>query len=102
MAAFVVSFYRRAEPLFSRLKSIARRLLPRSLKWQLMLLTSLCLVSSILGYGYYTAKAQTQDAQRVVTAQLVALAQNLATVSRHFLLTKVSVFILTAKSGAKP
>ncbi|OIP19831.1 MAG: hypothetical protein AUK52_11715 [Comamonadaceae bacterium CG2_30_60_41] len=86
VAAFVVSFYHRAEPLFSRLKSIASRLLPRSLQLQLMLLTSLCLVSSIFGYGYYTAREQTQDAQRVVTAQLVALAHNLATVSRHFLL----------------
>lgn len=74
-------------PLRSRLKSIVGWLLPRSLQLQLMLLTSLCLAASIMVYGYYTARDQTQDAKRVVTAQLVALANNLATVSRHFLLT---------------
>jgi len=54
---------------------------------QLMLLTALCLVASILGYGYHTAQQQTRDAQQVVTAELAALGHNLASVSRHFILT---------------
>ena len=64
-----------------------RHILPRSLKAQLVLLTSTCLVLSILGYGYRTAQEQTRAAKRTVSAQLGALAQNLATVSSHFLLT---------------
>jgi PAS domain S-box-containing protein len=64
-----------------------QRILPRGLGAQLMLLTSACLVLSILGYGYTTAQDQKRDAKRTASAQISALAQNLATVSRHFLLT---------------
>ncbi|OQX16747.1 MAG: hypothetical protein BWK73_02015 [Thiothrix lacustris] len=67
--------------------STLRRWLPLSLELQLMLLTTLCLSLSILGYGFYTARQQTDNARRTVTAQLAALAQNLATVDAHFLLT---------------
>ena len=63
------------------------RLLPRSLELQLLLLTSLCLALSILGYGYHIADAETTDARRTVTAQIEALAHNLATVDAHFLQT---------------
>jgi len=63
------------------------RWLPRGLEWQVMLLTSVCLVLSILGYGYYRAAEETVSAKRSITAQMLALAQNLATVDAHFLRT---------------
>jgi PAS domain S-box-containing protein len=62
------------------------RWLPRSLERQLMLLTATCLVVSILGYGSYTAKGQTDLARLTITAQMAALAQNLATINAHLLL----------------
>ena len=62
------------------------RWLPRSLERQLMLLMATCLVVSILGYGSYTAKRQTDLARMTVTAQMAALAQNLATINAHLLL----------------
>ncbi len=64
-----------------------RRWTVRSLEMQLAVLTIGCLALSILGYGYYTAREQTESARRTVTAQLAALAQNLATVNAHFLKT---------------
>jgi len=64
-----------------------RRWTVRSLEMQLALLTIGCLALSILGYGYHTAREQTESARRTVTAQLGALAQNLATVNAHFLKT---------------
>lgn len=75
----------RLQRTFGRWGNIALTLLPRSLQLQLMLLVSLCLVTSLLGYAYYTAQQQTHQAQREVSAQLKALAHNLATVSQHFL-----------------
>jgi len=60
--------------------------LPRSLERQLMLLTAACLVASILGYGAYTAKRQTDLARQTITAQMAALAQNLATINAHLLM----------------
>ena len=63
------------------------RWLPRSLERQLMVLTALCLVLSILGYGAYTARQQTSLARATVTAQMAALAQNLATVNAYFMTT---------------
>jgi len=63
------------------------RWLPRGLEWQVMLLTSVCLVLSIMGYGYYRADQETSNARRSITAQMIALAQNLATVDAHFLRT---------------
>ncbi|MCB8746071.1 response regulator [Rhodoferax sp. U2-2l] len=74
-------------PLATLTRGTLRRWLPRSLEVQLLLLTTFCLVISILGYGYYTARQQTDNARRTVTAQLSALAQNLATVDAHFLAT---------------
>jgi PAS domain S-box-containing protein len=63
------------------------RWLPHSLERQLMVLTSVCLVVSILGYGAYTAKKQTDLARATITAQMTALAQNLATVNAYFMIT---------------
>ena len=63
------------------------RWLPHSLERQLMVLTALCLVVSILGYGAYTAKQQTDLARATITAQMTALAQNLATVNAYFMVT---------------
>ena len=63
------------------------RWLPRSLERQLMLLTAVCLVASILGYGAYTAKSQTSQARQTITAQMAALAQNIAAVSAYFIIT---------------
>ena len=62
------------------------RWLPRRLDRQLMLMTALCLVVSILGFGAYTAKKQTDLARETITAQMSALAQNLATVNAYFLI----------------
>ena len=62
------------------------RWLPRRLERQLMLLTALCLGVSILGYGAYTAQQQTDIARATVTAQMMALAQNLATVNAYFII----------------
>jgi len=62
--------------------------LPRSLERQLMLLTAACLVASILGYGAYIAEKQTNQARATITAQMAALAQNLATVDAYFLITE--------------
>jgi PAS domain S-box-containing protein len=58
---------------------------PRSLERQLMMLTALCVVASILGFGAYTAKQQTDLARATITAQMAALAQNLATINAHFI-----------------
>ncbi len=63
------------------------RWLPRSLEHQLMMLTAICLVISILGYGAYTAKQQTDLARATIAAQMSALAQNLATVNAYFMIT---------------
>jgi PAS domain S-box-containing protein len=63
------------------------RWLTRSLERQLMLLTAASLVCSILGYGAYTAQRQTDSARATITAQMTALAQNLATVNAYFLTT---------------
>ena len=80
------------------------RCLPRSLERQLMLLTAACLVSSILGYGAYTAKQQTDQARAIITAQMAALAQNLATLNAHFLITEdlSSVEALTVQTATVP
>ncbi len=67
--------------------SVLIRWLPRSLELQLVLLTACCLALSILGYGYFSARSQTEAARQTVTAQLAALAKNLATVDAYFLLT---------------
>ena len=53
-----------------------------------MLLTATCLIASILGYGAYTAEKQTEQARATITAQMAALAQNLATVDAYFLITE--------------
>jgi PAS domain S-box-containing protein len=61
--------------------------LPHSLERQLMALTAMCLMVSILGYGAYTAKQQTALARATITAQMAALAKNLATVNAYFMIT---------------
>ena len=50
-----------------------------------MLLTSVCLVLSIFGYGYYRAAEETANAKRSIYAQMIALSKNLATVDAYFL-----------------
>ena len=91
-----------------RLASAAQRIfyhcLPRSLERQLMLLTAACLVTSILGYGAYTAKQQTDQARATITAQMAALAQNLATINAHFLITEdlASIEALTIQTATVP
>ena len=52
-----------------------------------MMLTALCVVASILGFGAYTAKQQTDLARATVKAQMAALAQNLATINAQFITT---------------
>ncbi len=69
-----------------------------------MLLTSFCLASSILGYGYYLAIQQTNDARLTITAQINALALNLATVDAHFLETgePQKIEMLTLQTATVP
>jgi PAS domain S-box-containing protein len=62
--------------------------LPHKLETQLMLLVAASLLISILGYGAYTAKGQTDQARATITAQMTALAQNLATVNAFFLVSE--------------
>lgn len=80
------------------LQRLLRACLPRSLENQLLLLMAFCLVLSILGYGAYTAKRQT------ITAQMAALAQNLATIDAHFLATGESASIekITVQTATVP
>lgn len=78
--------------------------LPRGLERQLMLLTAICLVASILGYGAYTAKKQTDLARQTITAQMAALAQNLATINAFFLVTGdfASIEAITLQTATVP
>ena len=78
--------------------------LPRGLERQLMLLTAVCLVASILGYGAYTAKKQTDVARQTITAQMAALAQNLATINAFFLVTSdfASIEAITLQTATVP
>jgi two-component system sensor histidine kinase/response regulator len=59
--------------------------LPRRLGRRLMLFTAVCLVASIMGYGAYSAKQQTDLARKTITAQMAALAHNLATIDAHLI-----------------
>lgn len=52
-----------------------------------MLLTSLCLVASLMGYGWFRAYIETQNARHNIAVQLNALAKNLAAVNAHFIQT---------------
>ncbi len=61
------------------------RWLPRSLGHQVMLLTSTCLALCIMGYGYYRAVEETAAAKHSITAQMLGLAKNLATVDAYLL-----------------
>jgi PAS domain S-box-containing protein len=69
-----------------------------------MLLTSMCLVLSILGYGYHIAREEAQAARSTVTAQIQALAHNLATVDTHFLITDEphQIEVLTLQTATVP
>jgi PAS domain S-box-containing protein len=80
------------------------RLLPQSLQSRLMLLTAACLVASILGYGAYTAKQQTELARQTITAQMSALAQNLATINAYFLVAEdaASIEAITVQTATVP
>ncbi len=90
-----------------RLKSIVAWILkglPKSLERQVMVLGAACLVISLVGYGSYVAKMQTDAAKETISAQIKALAQNLATVDAHFLQTKESATIetLTLQTATQP
>ncbi len=61
------------------------QLLPRTLRWQLALLTAGCLSVSILTYGTYMAAKETTLIHQKTQVQMVAVAQNLAAVSPGFL-----------------
>ncbi len=50
-----------------------------------MLLTSACLALCIMGYGYYRAVVETAAAKHSITAQMLGLAKNLATVDAYLL-----------------
>lgn len=63
------------------------RWVPRRLGLQLALLTSLCLVLSIMGYGVYRAHTEVGQARHSISAQMVGLAKNVAVLSSHFLKT---------------
>ncbi len=91
-------------PFSGALKRLFYRCLPRRLERQLMLLTAACLVSSILGYGAYTAQQQTQQVHDTITAQMAALAHNLATVNAHFLIIEdlASIEALTIQTATVP
>ncbi|MBP9906613.1 MAG: response regulator [Rhodoferax sp.] len=69
----------------SRWSLLLARWLPRSLSYQVMLLTSVCLALCIMGYGYYRAVEETASTKRSITAQMLGLAKNLATVDAYFL-----------------
>ncbi|MDD5176185.1 MAG: ATP-binding protein [Sterolibacterium sp.] len=62
--------------------------LPRSLHGQLILFTTLSLVVAVLGFGGYTASKQSQMADDSMTAQMAALAKNLADVSANYIVTE--------------
>jgi hypothetical protein len=81
-----------------------QRWLPQGLQSRLMLFTSICLVASLLGYGAYTAKQQTDIARQTVTAQMAALAQNLATINAYFLVTDnySSIEAITVQTATVP
>ena len=64
------------------------RLIPRTLRWQLAVFTSTCMVIAILADGLYIAKVQTSLIHDKVRAQMTVVAQNLAAVSPIFLIAK--------------
>ena len=78
--------------------------LPRSLERQLMALIAICLVASMLGFGAYTAKHQTDIARQTITAQMSALAQNLATIDAHLLVDNdlSSIEAMTVQTATVP
>ncbi|STQ91612.1 hybrid sensor histidine kinase/response regulator [Iodobacter fluviatilis] len=80
------------------------RALPRSLSRQIMLLTSICLVLSLLSYGAYTASRQTHLLRTTVMNNMAALARNLATVNAQFLLVEdwVSIEAISMQTAATP
>lgn len=65
--------------------SRARGLIPRTFRWQLVLLTSACLIVAITIYGIYIAKVQTSLIREQTQAEMTTIAQNLAAVSPAFL-----------------
>ncbi len=64
-----------------------RRGLPRSLERQVIALSTLCLVLSIVVFSFFQAAQQTSSARNSISKRMVALAKNISTISSHFLLT---------------
>ncbi|WP_293932378.1 PAS domain-containing hybrid sensor histidine kinase/response regulator [Iodobacter sp.] len=73
-------------PWVTHLQRAFYQSLPPSLVRQIMLLTTVCLVVSILGSGAYTAQKQTALLRETITQHMSSLAQNLAVVDAQFLL----------------
>ncbi|MDD4944295.1 MAG: hypothetical protein PHQ13_12280, partial [Rhodoferax sp.] len=92
-----------ANPLH-RLGQWLRHAAPLSLERQIMLLAAACLLVSLVGYGTYVATQQTAVAKDAITAQMKALASNLATVNAHFLHTNEPAEIekLTLQTATVP
>jgi PAS domain S-box-containing protein len=69
-------------------RTVWRALMPHRLRWRLMAVVSLCLVLSIFGYGTYMAKEQADLAHQDLAQEMAVMAQNLAAISAHFLVTE--------------
>jgi two-component system, sensor histidine kinase and response regulator len=91
-------------PLQNSWLNAVRSYLPRSLSRQIMLLSTLCLMVSILGYGAYTAQKQTDLLRTTITMHMAALAQHLATVAGQFLLVddSVSIELVSMQTATSP
>ena len=70
------------------LSKLAAAFLPRHLRHQLLLLTSLVLLTTVSGYAWYIANQQTELAQDSIELEVVALAQNIAVVGSNFIVVK--------------
>ncbi|AGX87122.1 PAS domain-containing hybrid sensor histidine kinase/response regulator [Candidatus Symbiobacter mobilis] len=75
----------RFEPLLRAVAHLLRRVLPRSLQSQVLLLTSACMGVSILAYGGYRAQVDVDAERTAIDQRIAALAKNIATISAHFI-----------------
>lgn len=67
---------------------LAATFLPRQLRHQLALLTSLVLLLTIFVFGWYSANEQATTAQNRVERRVVGLAQNIAASGTTAIITK--------------
>jgi signal transduction histidine kinase/DNA-binding response OmpR family regulator len=66
---------------------VLRNLLPHSFRWRVMALMALSLVLSIFGFGTYMAKEQADLVRQDAAQEAAVMAQNLAAISAHFMVT---------------